>query len=182
VAAGFELAKKVLGWYLGAIPSYSVVYGAFATVPIFLVWLYLGWVIVLLGAVIAAYAPSLQMRVVSLPDTPGRRFELALDLLRLLQDARDRAERGLSAPQMSERLRADPLQVEPLLDRLVGLDWVARLDEPGPPRYLLLCDPAQTPVASLVGQLLLAPSASLVGFWREAAFDRMPLAEALGPR
>lgn len=182
VSAGFELAKKALGWYLGAIPSYAVVYGAFATVPIFLVWMYLGWVIVLLGAVIAAYAPSLQMRVVGLPDTPGRRFELALDLLRLLHAARGSAGRGLSAPQMSERLRADPLQVEPLLDRLVGLDWVARLDEPGPPRYLLLCDPAQTPVAPLVGQLLLAPSATLVGFWREAAFDRMPLSEALGVR
>jgi membrane protein len=182
VAAGFELAKKVLGWYLGAIPSYSVVYGAFATVPIFLVWLYLGWVIVLLGAVIAAYAPSLQMRVVGLPDTPGRRFELALELLRQLQAARSRPERGLSAAEMSTRLRADPLQVEPLLDMLVALDWVARLDEPGSARYLLLCQPADTPIAPLVSQLLLAPSAALVGFWRHAAFDRMPLAEALAAR
>ena len=72
VSVGFELAKKVLAWYLASIPSYSVVYGAFATVPIFLLWLYLGWVIVLLGAVIAAYAPSLQMRLVGRPDTPGR--------------------------------------------------------------------------------------------------------------
>ena len=47
------------------VPTYSVIYGAFATLPIFLLWIYLGWVVVLLGAVIAAYAPSLAMRVVA---------------------------------------------------------------------------------------------------------------------
>ena len=67
VSVGFEVAKKALGWYLGQVPTYAMVYGAFATVPIFLVWIYLGWVIVLLGAVIAAYAPSLQMRVTRCP-------------------------------------------------------------------------------------------------------------------
>ena len=74
VAVGFELAKRALGWYLVQTPAYSTIYGAFATVPIFLIWIYLGWVIVLLGAVIAAYAPSLEMRVVRRPDEPGTRF------------------------------------------------------------------------------------------------------------
>ena len=67
---------------------YAMVYGAFATVPIFLVWIYCGWVIVLLGAVIAAYAPSLQMSVVRRPATPGHRFTLALTLLAELARAR----------------------------------------------------------------------------------------------
>src|SRR5881409_1909210 len=51
VAVGFELAKRGFAWYIASVPSYSTVYGAFATVPIFLIWIYLGWVIVLLGAV-----------------------------------------------------------------------------------------------------------------------------------
>ena len=59
--------------------SFSAVYGAFATLPILLLWIYMGWVIVLLGAVIAAYAPSLQMRVVRRADEPGARFTLALE-------------------------------------------------------------------------------------------------------
>src|SRR5690606_14147390 len=53
VATGLELAKKVLTWYLAQVPTYSVVYGTFATLPILLVWIYVAWVIVLLGAVVA---------------------------------------------------------------------------------------------------------------------------------
>ena len=44
---GFEL-------YLAKVPSYTLIYGAFAAVPIFLVWLYLSWLVVLLGGLIAA--------------------------------------------------------------------------------------------------------------------------------
>jgi membrane protein len=54
-----EVAKRLLAWYIGNVPAYSVVYGAFATVPILLVWIYIAWLIVLFGAVIAAYLPSL---------------------------------------------------------------------------------------------------------------------------
>ncbi|WP_442975521.1 YhjD/YihY/BrkB family envelope integrity protein, partial [Salmonella enterica] len=90
VSAGIELAKKGLAWYLAQVPTYATIYGAFATVPIFLVWLYLGWVIVLLGAVIAAYAPSLSMHIVRPPNTPGHRFQSAVLLLRELQRARGR--------------------------------------------------------------------------------------------
>jgi membrane protein len=178
VATGFELAKKALGWYLGSVPTYSVVYGAFATLPIFLVWLYLGWVIVLLGAVIAAYAPSLQMRVVRHANGAGTRFQLAVSLLRLLHEAAGQEGRGLSAEQLSARLRIDPLQIEPLLNVMVTMDWLGRLDEVDSARYVLLCEPATTPAEPLISRLLLEPSA-LRGFWRRAGFDHMTLQDLL---
>ena len=84
VAVAFETAKGALAWYLKAVPNFSAVYGTFATLPILMLWIYLGWVIVLLGAVIAAYAPSLQMRVARRGATPGHRFELALAVLQEL--------------------------------------------------------------------------------------------------
>ena len=97
VALGFELAKRALGWYVKSVPAYSMVYGAFATLPIFLLWIYLSWLIVLLGAVVAAYAPSLAMRVVRRPDRPGERFALAVAVLQALATARVADHRGLSA-------------------------------------------------------------------------------------
>lgn len=181
VSIAFEAAKKGLAWYINQVPTFATVYGAFATVPIFLVWIYLGWVIVLLGAVIAAYAPSLQMRVMRWPDGPGARLALAVAVLRELVRARDGEARGLGLEELSQVLRVDPLQVEPVVDALVALDWVGRLDESGSARHVLMCEPAQTPAAPLLGQFLLEPAAALRGFRERAGFDRMTLAELLLP-
>ena len=178
-AVGFELAKRLLGWYLQTVPTYSVVYGAFATAPIFLIWIYLAWVIVLLGAVVAAYAPSLQMRVKRWPDGPGARLQLALAVLRELAQARASGDRGLSAGQLAEALRTDPLQTEPILETLAQFDWVGHLDEPHDPRFVLLCDPARTPAQPLLAQLLLEPSPASRGLWRRAGFDTMTVQELL---
>lgn len=182
VAIGFELAKRGLAWYLGLAPTYTTIYGAFATVPILLSWIYLGWVIVLLGAVIAAYAPSLQMRVVRQAVTPGWRFLFALTLLRELAQARQGPARGVAVVELCERLRLDPLQVEPVLSELQRLDWVGVLEEPGLARHVLLVDPAHTPVAPLVHALLLAVRGEDDPFWQNAGLSQMRLADALDLR
>lgn len=179
VGVAFEIAKRGLAWYVESVPTYSAVYGAFATAPILLLWIYLGWVIVLLGAVIAAYAPSLQMRVVRRAPAPGLRFELALLLLRELDTARRSGMHGASLPVLAARLRLDPLQLEPVLDQLVGIDLVGRLDEDGAQRYVLLGDPARTAASGLVDALLLAPGEASRGFRRLAGLDRASLADLL---
>ena len=180
VAVAFEGAKKGLAWYVDVVPVYSTVYGAFATVPILLLWIYLGWVIVLLGAVIAAYAPSLQMRVVRRPETPGHRFELALAVLRKLDGAKGGESHGLSLAGLAGALRADPLQIEPVVDLLIEIDWVARLDEPGAQRYVLLGEPAMVPARPLIDALLLQPGVETAAFGRLAGFDRITVAELIG--
>ena len=182
VAVGFELAKRGLAWYLGLAPTYTTIYGAFATVPILLSWIYLGWVIVLLGAVVAAYAPSLQMRVVRQRHTPGWRFLLALAVLRELAQARQGPARGIAVVELCERLRLDPLQVEPVLEQLQGMDWVGVLEEPGLARHVLLVDPAHAPVAPLVQTLLLSVRSEDDPFWQYTGLSQMRLADALQPR
>jgi len=176
---GIELAKKGLGWYLTTVPTYSVMYGALATVPIFLVWMYLGWVIVLLGAVIAAYTPSLQTRVKRWPDAPGARLQLAIAVLRVLVAARRDGNRGLNGGELATALQTDPLQTEPIVDMLVAFDWVGRLDEPHDPRFVLLCEPERTPAQPLLAQLLMEPSPISRALWQRAGFDTITVQELI---
>ncbi|MGE0875108.1 MAG: YihY family inner membrane protein [Burkholderiales bacterium] len=50
----FEIAKRGFGWYIAQFPTYTVIYGAFAVLPIFLLWIYVSWVVVLGGAIVTA--------------------------------------------------------------------------------------------------------------------------------
>jgi membrane protein len=173
VAVATELARDGLTFYFGKIPTYSVVYGAFATVPILLIWIYLVWVIVLLGAVLVANLPSLLAGIARDGRVVGWRFQLALEVLHSLFLARQTSAHGLNLMQLCERWRLDPLQLQEVLSTLVELDWIARLGEsPGPrgqaikhARYVLLIDPAKTPLVPLMQRLLLAPSAESEGLW-----------------
>ena len=178
-AVGFELAKRAVVWYVTLVPTFSVLYGAFATLPILLLWVYLSWVIVLLGAVIAAYAPSLAMRVVRLPDRPGEDFALALAVLQLLNQSRSSEQPGLSAESLAGGLRVDPLQVEPVLEALLALGWCGRLDEPGAQRHVLLINPVNTVALPLIDTLLLREQRISLGFRRRAGLANLMVADLL---
>jgi membrane protein len=54
----FELMKRGFAFYVSQVPTYTMVYGAFATVPLFLLWIYLSWVVTALGAVVTALLPD----------------------------------------------------------------------------------------------------------------------------
>ena len=53
-AAALEAAKHGFAWYMTRLSSYAAVYGALAALPIFLIWIYLCWIIILTGAAISA--------------------------------------------------------------------------------------------------------------------------------
>lgn len=75
----FELAKSGLSFYLRQVPTYEQIYGALAVIPIFLLWVYLSWIAILLGASLAASLSAFRY----LPSE--RRLPAGLEMLGLLR-------------------------------------------------------------------------------------------------
>ena len=182
VAVGIGLAKKLLVIYLSLMPTYSVVYGAFAIAPILLVWIYLAWLIVLMGAVIAAYLPSLLAGVSRRAGTRGWQFQLALESLQQLDQAAQTDAKGLTVGQLAKRLQVDALQLAPALEALGQLDWVGQLEELPPieePRMVLLAKPEVTPLAPLMKLLLLDQVPSTQGLWERGEWSAIKLHDVI---
>lgn len=56
----FEGLKILFGLYVSRVSTFESVYGSLSALPVFLIWMYLGWAVVLLGAAIAAARPEWQ--------------------------------------------------------------------------------------------------------------------------
>jgi membrane protein len=175
MAIGLEVVKRLLAVYIKATPTFSAVYGAFATVPILLVWLYMAWLIILFGAVMVAYLPSLLRGVSRRNDQAGWDYQLAIDILSLLHHAKQSTAGvgvpGLSADDLASALRIDALALEKPMAALTALDWVGRLDE-DEPRYVLIADLARMPLAPLVDALLLPKTTESAAMWAASDWDR----------
>ncbi len=175
-AVGFGLAGRVFTWYVGSAANFTAVYGTFAALPMFLLWIYCSWMVVLLGAMVAAHLPLLRLHAQVQARGPGSEFLLALRVLRLLEQSRGVGDAGRDILALASRLRCDPLHLRPLLDLLERLGWVGRV-APTPRhhavRWALLADPRQAPAHALLDQLVLDHHA--------AAGSSARLAEALQP-
>jgi membrane protein len=149
-AIAFELAKRGFGYYVRRIPTYTAVYGAFAAVPLFLLWMYLCWFITLAGAMIASALPAIRIGQFHRPTFDGSNLFDSLELLARLSEARDSGSRGYTMPELSRMLRRDMDTTLYLLQRLEEIDWIARLQEDNAgPHFLLLANPAQVTVERL---------------------------------
>ena len=121
----FDLMKRVFALYITNFPTYTLVYGAFATFPIFLLWVYFSWLLVLLGAVIAAALSHWRAGTWQKSRLLGWHFEAALQLLQALVQAQaDRQPATLAWLRKHVDLGLD--EMEELLDRLMQADIVRR--------------------------------------------------------
>jgi membrane protein len=126
------------------------VYGAFAAVPLFLLWMYLCWFIALAGAMIASALPAIRIGQFHRPTFEGSDLFDSLELLARLSEARDAGKRGCTVPELSRMLRREMNTTIKLLQKLEEIEWIARLqDDDTRAHFLLLANPAQITVERL---------------------------------
>jgi membrane protein len=111
----FELAKTGFAMYLGR-ANYQQLYGAVAVIPIFLLWIYVSWVVVLLGASIAASASAFRFQPLAMRLPAGYELFGLLRLLGRFAEAQ-RTGRGLHTDELR---RLEPLLTDDLLMRMLG--------------------------------------------------------------
>lgn len=161
----FEAAKDGFGSYVRLVPAYGVVYGSFATLPLFLVWLYASWLIVLFGAELAACAGYWHHGLWKRISTAGTHFHEALQLARRLIAC---GPAGLTFKRMRAVTRLPVHELEDMVGRLQEAGIVQRVDRR---RYVLSADPT----AITLEQLYEATVAPVGGMrpeeWAEISGD-----------
>ncbi|WP_432723622.1 YihY family inner membrane protein [Jeongeupia wiesaeckerbachi] len=118
-----ELMKKLFALYIQQIGAYKLLYGAFAAFPIFLLWLYLCWVIVLGGAVLSASLSYWHGDGWRWGRHHGTRFEQAVRILMTLAQAHSNGE-VLHIDTLRRRVGLGLDATQALLERMSLRGWV----------------------------------------------------------
>lgn len=125
---GVVVSHRLFGFYLSKLPSFTLIYGTFSVLPIFLIWVYLSWLMVLLGATIAAVLPDFFLRHTQLPETGAGRVVAAVRLAQALALAQ---QHGLVAglADLARDSHQTMAAADEMLEILRNAGWVVRTDE-----------------------------------------------------
>jgi membrane protein len=128
-----EIAKRLFASYVMKFPTYTMVYGAVAALPIFLLWIYMLWMITLVGALLTAALPIVRYERWWHVASPGSEFVDAMKVLKILHEARANGE---SATVDVAILRAHTHmgleELQNLLQRMLDAGWVGSLKSEAP--------------------------------------------------
>ena len=150
-----ELLKMLLAWYVTRFPTYTLVYGTFAILPIFLLWLYFSWVVVLFGATVSASLPLIRLGRHAANRKPGAAFIDAISVLRLLANVRGKVPPGVSTRAMLSKLRLEHDELVSVLEALANIGYVVRVGDGSKERWALVCDPDRASLGPVFDRLLL---------------------------
>lgn len=123
----FELAKYGFGLYVRTVPTHHTIYGALAVIPIFLIWIYTSWVVLLLGAHITFCLSSFRFVVEKVGRQEGDwGFEDAYRVIALLWEAQKQG-RAIGFPDMVKQgMRIPQHRLNDIMECLHAANWVQK--------------------------------------------------------
>jgi membrane protein len=181
-AIAFEIAKRGFAVFIRQFPTYAIIYGALAALPLFLLWMYLSWLITLVGALLAAALPVIKHERWWHEPVPGGAFVDAMAILKVLHGAM--VEKGaalVSSALIRRHTRIGYDEMSILLEQMVGAGWVGRVQNDASARsqwgwgeresadsWVLLLDPSRLKLSDVyrlfvfgAGVAEAAPAAAL---------------------
>jgi len=142
----FALLRYGFTSFVAGMPTYQAIYAAVAAVPVFLVWLFLSWNVILAGAVITAALPDWRRFEHERSAGEGGRLALAMDIVVALHEVAGRGI-GLSQRELRRALGIKEAAMIPVLEELRGGGFTVFGDDS---TWRLGRDLTRTPVSALV--------------------------------
>ncbi len=118
-----ETARSLFTWYMGNFDGYRSIYGAFAAVPFFLLWLNLLWTLVLGGAVLTSSLSYWQGEAFRRGFDSRGRFDDVLKIL-LLLDAAQKEGKALPVPEFRRHINMGYDELGELLEKLARYGYI----------------------------------------------------------
>ena len=189
-----EIFKHSFGEFVSRGTTGSI-YGAFAVLPLFLIWIYLSWYVVLFGAAITATLPRLRATRFSDELLAGNQFITAVALLKALLQAKQDKAPAVPPAELARQIRMSIDETEQLLEALEKLGYVRRLAVPRAGRrnehdWMLICDENAMTLKPVFEHFAVDPANSLMNTdalglralrarWFQSEWLTKPLAEEL---
>jgi membrane protein len=137
----FQVAQWGYVYFQIGAAKYHAIYGALASVPIFLVWVYIAWSIVLFGAELTAAADRGPASLLMRRGAPLAARETALYTMMRLAEYQAHGGKPHSVESLARELGTDSESIEPIVKRFVEAGLVVEAGQEGPPgtRFIVLC-------------------------------------------
>lgn len=165
-----QFARAAFSFYVTS-STLGPIYGAFVAVPVFLLWLYATWILVLLGAAVTATIPLLTSGRYADSYRRGNDFVTGIAILAALTKRRQAGVPIASTLQICDWVDSYPQAAISILKKLEAAGYAARIEtKDEEPSWALLADPDKTNLEDSLKVLLIDPRNKLVA-------DEGPLAD-----